>query len=133
MASTKHKSSSRPLSPHLSVYRLPLLPVLSILNRVAGVGLVFGTIAVSIWLGSLGMGEVAFTKVSAFMGSPFGLFLLVSWSLALMYHGLAGIRHLFWDAGYGFAPHIAEASGKALVILTLVGTLALWLLVWIVK
>ena len=62
----------RPLSPHLMNYRLPMLPVTSILGRITGVGLAIGTLIVTWWLVALASGEAAYAQLSAVMGSPLG-------------------------------------------------------------
>ena len=95
-------SLNRPLSPHLQVYRLPLVAILSITHRITGVALSAGTLLLAIWLGSAAYGPEAYDQVSALMASPIGLIVLFGFSAAFYYHLCNGIRHLVWDFGKGF-------------------------------
>ena len=74
-----------------------------------------------------------FARVQAFTGSWFGLLILFGWSVALFYHLANGIRHLFWDAGYGFDLKTAYNSGWAVVGGSMVATVAAWLLAYTVR
>lgn len=116
----------RPLSPHLQIYKPQLTSALSILHRLTGVALGFGTLLLVWWLAAAAAGPEAFATAQGFIGSWLGLLLLFGWSVALFYHLCNGIRHLFWDAGYGFELPQAYASGWAVVIATGVLTLLAW-------
>ena len=117
---------NRPLSPHLQVYRPQITTMLSILHRMTGFALVVGTLVLTWWLVAAAVGGGAFETASAVIGSWFGLVLLIGWTFALAYHLCNGIRHLFWDAGYGYELDTATRSGWAVVI----GSLALTVLIW---
>jgi succinate dehydrogenase / fumarate reductase cytochrome b subunit len=54
------------------------------------------------------------------------MLMLFGWSVALFYHLANGIRHLFWDAGYGFDLATAEKSGYFVLAFTAVATLLAW-------
>ena len=125
---TDGKLVRRPLSPHVQVYRWPLSMALSILHRITGVALGVGTLLMTWWLVSATVSDEAFATAQWFMGSAVGLLLLFGWSLALFFHLFSGIRHLIWDAGFGFdAPHY-NTSGWAVVIATGVTTLLVWII-----
>src|SRR5215217_4813231 len=98
------KTSERPLSPHIQIYRWPMPMIMSILHRITGAGLYFGTLLMAWWLIAAGSGPNAYAKMGAFMGSAFGRLILFGYTWALIHHMLGGIRHLIWDAGYGFEP-----------------------------
>jgi len=117
---------NRPLSPHLQVYRPQLTSVLSIAHRITGVALFAGIIALTIWLLSLAGGEQSFVRVSAIIGSALGQLILFTFTLAMFYHLCNGIRHLFWDAGYGFELDTVYTSGKAVLVATVVLTIVIW-------
>jgi succinate dehydrogenase / fumarate reductase cytochrome b subunit len=119
---------NRPLSPHLQVYRLPLLALMSITHRITGVGLVVGLLALTYWLGAAAYGPEAFARAQAVLGSPLGLLLLFGWTVALFFHLAHGIRHLLWEAGWGFELPQAYASARV----ALIATAALTLLTWII-
>jgi succinate dehydrogenase / fumarate reductase cytochrome b subunit len=127
------KLISRPLSPHLQVYRWPISMALSIGHRVTGVGLGIGALLLTWWLVAAAVSDAAFERVQWFLATPIGMLLLLGWSAALFFHLFAGIRHLAWDAGYGFDKPWYERTAWAVVIATVVATLLLWvvgLAVW---
>jgi succinate dehydrogenase / fumarate reductase cytochrome b subunit len=122
------KATRRPLSPHLQVYRWPLPMLMSILHRITGVGLYFGTLLVAWWLIAASSGPNAYAAVGAFVNSFFGRLILFGYTWALIHHMLGGMRHLIWDCGYGFAPN--EREGLALA--TLVGSVVLTIVLWVI-
>lgn len=117
----------RPLSPHLQVYKPQLTSVLSILHRITGVGLGLGTLLLTWWLVAAAYGPDAFEVVQSFVASWFGRLVLFGFTYALFYHLCNGIRHLFWDAGWGFELKTAYASGWLVVIASLGLTLVSWI------
>ncbi len=120
--------SDRPLSPHLQVYRFQWTMALSILHRITGVALAVGTLLLVWWLVAAASGPEAFATVQGFIGSILGRLLLFGWTLALFYHLCNGIRHLFWDAGYGFELNVAYRSGLAVLGASVALTLISWIL-----
>lgn len=126
MATSQAAPRSRPLSPHLQVYRPQITTVLSILHRITGIGLGVGTLVLVYWLLAAASGPEAFAGAQGLIGSWFGLLCLFGWTLALFYHLCNGIRHLFWDAGYGFELETAARSGWAVVIAAAVLTVLAW-------
>jgi succinate dehydrogenase cytochrome b subunit len=118
----------RPLSPHLQVYRPQITSVLSIMHRFSGLALSIGTLLLVAWLVAAARSPAAYAAVAGFIGSWIGLVLLFGWTLALFYHLLNGIRHLAWDAGYGFELPAVHASGWSVVIGTAVLAVVIWIL-----
>jgi succinate dehydrogenase / fumarate reductase, cytochrome b subunit len=118
----------RPLSPHLQVYRFMLTMMMSIVHRITGVGLYFGTLLLVWWLIAAASGPNAYANVQWFMGTIVGRLVLLGYTWALLHHGLGGIRHLVWDLGYGFGPSEREWLARA----TLFGSITLTIVVWIV-
>lgn len=118
----------RPLSPHLQIYRPQLTSVMSILHRVTGLWLGAGTLLLAWWLIAAAAGPQAFATVQWFMGSWLGYLLLVGWSLAFFYHLCNGIRHLLWDAGWGFDLPTAYRTGWTVAACTLALTAAAWII-----
>lgn len=121
---------ARPLSPHLQVYRWQMGNTLSILHRATGVGLALGIVALTYWLISLASGEGAYAAAMRVLSSPVGLLFLVGWTFAFLYHLLNGVRHLFWDAGFGFERLERHASGWFAVIGALGLTVVVCFFVW---
>jgi succinate dehydrogenase / fumarate reductase cytochrome b subunit len=120
------KNAAPPLSPHLQIYRLPLVAILSITHRVTGMANLAGTILLTVWLLAAAWSNECFVAVQGFMGSWIGQLMLLGWTLSLSYHLLNGVRHLFWDAGKGFELKTAYASGRAVIAGTFVLTAIIW-------
>ncbi len=119
-------SHQRPLSPHLQIYRWQLTSVLSILHRISGILLALGTVVVVVWLAALAAGPESYGRVMGILSHPLSLAALAGWTLALFYHLLNGIRHLFWDAGWLLDLKGAYASGWAVVIFAFLLTAIVW-------
>lgn len=96
------KSRPEVLSPHLSVYRLPLTALLSISHRGSGVILILAFVGGNLLLGMAAAAPIWFD--SLIRGLPATLILLLRFglSLALAVHITHGVRHLLWDLGLGF-------------------------------
>ena len=120
-------TGERPLSPHLMIYRPQLTSVLSITHRLTGVALVAGTALLTWWLVAAALGPGAFEVVQAVLGHWLGRLVLLGWTYALFYHLCNGIRHLFWDAGYGFELPTLYATGW----LVMAAAAGLTLIAWI--
>ncbi len=118
----------RPISPHLQIYRPMLTMTMSIVHRITGAGLYFGMLLLAWWLIAAAAGPNAYANFEWFMGSLIGRLVLLGFTWALMHHLLGGIRHLVWDLGYGFQP----AEREMLAVATIVGSIALTLLVWVI-
>ncbi len=122
----------RPLSPHLQVYRPQITTVLSILHRATGIVLSAGTLLLVWWLVAAARGEAAYATVSGFLRSPVGLLLLFGWTATLWYHFCSGLRHLAWDAGWGYTLPVVHRSGWTVVIAAAVLTVLTWIVAVIV-
>lgn len=116
----------RPLSPHAGIYRWPVTMFASILNRVTGVALSVGLLLLVWWLVAAASGPAPFALVQEFLHSPLGLLVLVGWTAALFYHLFAGLRHLAWDMGLGFAKPTLDAITWVVFAATGVATLLVW-------
>jgi succinate dehydrogenase / fumarate reductase, cytochrome b subunit len=103
----------RPLSPFMFPiwYRFQITSVLSILHRLTGIALAVGSILLAWWLVAVAAGGEVFAATHDFIASPIGVLLLFGWSVAFFYHLCSGIRHLAWDAGYGFEISTTYRSG----------------------
>jgi succinate dehydrogenase / fumarate reductase cytochrome b subunit len=120
-------TDNRPLSPHLQVYKPQLTSMLSILHRLTGIALAFGTLLLVWWLIAAATGPGAYDAVQNFIGSIPGRLLLLGWTFSLFYHLANGIRHLAWDTGRGFELTTAYATGWLVVIAAIVLTLVSWI------
>jgi succinate dehydrogenase / fumarate reductase cytochrome b subunit len=123
---TDGKLVSRPLSPHLQVWRWPVAMAVSITHRVTGVGLGIGTLLLTWWLVAAATSDGAFAFIQWFLATPIGLFCLFCWTLSLLLHLCSGIRHLFWDAGYGFEPRAYRLNSWIVYVVGIAATLLIW-------
>ncbi|HTE37899.1 MAG TPA: succinate dehydrogenase, cytochrome b556 subunit [Reyranella sp.] len=118
----------RPLSPHLQVYRLPFLAILSILHRATGIALSVGALYLATWVMYAASSPKAYALFQSFNASIVGRFVLGGWLFSAFYHLCNGIRHLFWDAGYGFELKDAYRSGWIVVGVSLIATALSWII-----
>jgi len=129
MAEAKISSlKSRPLSPHLSIYKMTLTMAMSIVHRITGVALYAGTLLLVWWLFAAAAGANPYAKVQWFMGTIIGRLILFGYTWALIHHMFGGIRHFIWDTGHGFEPKNREL----LVWAGLIGSIAATVVLWIV-
>ena len=120
----------RPLSPHLQVYKPQLTSILSILHRGTGIVLSIGSIFLVSWILVLTLGESAYQVYSQLVNNWFGKLVIFGFTFGLFYHLSNGIRHLFWDAGYGYDLKDAYISGFAVIFSSISLTLITWLIVY---
>jgi succinate dehydrogenase / fumarate reductase cytochrome b subunit len=111
----------RPLSPYW-IYRWEITMWLSSLHRITGLLLSLGAVALAAWLIALASGPDAFGDVASIAASAWFKPLLVGWAFCFFYHLANGVRHLAWDAGYGFDPSRIRASGWTVIVATLIAT-----------
>jgi succinate dehydrogenase / fumarate reductase, cytochrome b subunit len=117
----------RPLSPHISIYRRQINMVMSILHRITGTALYFGTVLLAAWLIGIAQGPKAFDMVNSLFAHPLGLLVMFGYTWALMHHMLGGLRHFIWDTGRGFT----LSTVNLLSWLTILGSLGLTAAIWV--
>lgn len=122
------KCRTRPLSPNIQIYRPQLTSVLSIANRITGLALSAFAVFLVIWLAAAATGPQEFAAVQSIIGSWVGQLLMAGCLFSFFMHLCGGIRHLFWDAGYGFQLRTIYASGWAVVLSSFLLTGATWVL-----
>ena len=135
-ACTRHRCqlmrpTARPLSPHLQIYRWQISSVLSVLHRASGVVLGAGTLLLTWWLMALASGPDAYATVHSFFSSLGGKIVLFGVTWALFYHLCNGIRHLAWDAGFGFAVGARIHTGWVVVVGSATLTIISFLLAYV--
>jgi succinate dehydrogenase / fumarate reductase, cytochrome b subunit len=120
---------SRPLSPHLSVYKFKYTLVSSILNRITGVALSVGLVALTYWLLGVAAGARAQAQAQALLCTPVMKLFLTAMVAAYCYHLVAGIRHLVWDSGRGLERSTSQKSAWLIGVLSILLMLliAYWL------
>ena len=124
--STQSQPKARPLSPHLQIYRWKIPMLTSILHRMTGVALVFGSLVIVWWLVAAAMGIEQYGVFVTGISHPLGKLVMIGWTWAFWYQMLNGMRHLFWDAGYGFKLKTAFTTGAIVLALSLFFTGLTW-------
>jgi len=128
MSTPKTPGANRPLSPFMigPYYKPQLTSMLSITHRATGVGLALGSLLLAGWLVALASGPKSFACYQGIVTAWYGQVLLFCWSWAMLYHLCNGIRHLFWDTGRGFAIPTAYKSGYAVITVSILLTILVW-------
>lgn len=123
-------NTNRPLSPHLQVYRPQLTSMMSILHRASGVGLAGGLILMLWWLVALASGPEYYDYVLGIAGSWIGRLVMLGFTWALFYHLCNGLRHLYWDAGWGLEIPSVYRTGYMTLIGSVVLTVGSWIIAY---
>jgi succinate dehydrogenase / fumarate reductase cytochrome b subunit len=121
-------TNSRPLSPHLTIWRWGPHMLVSILHRVTGAGLsIVGLAVLAWWLAALAGGSEAYATFAKAAAHPVGIIVLVGLTWAFFQHLFSGIRHLVMDSGAAFE----LGTNKRFAILTLVASVLLTVALWV--
>ena len=123
----KSMENNNPLSPHLQIYKWQISSLLSITHRIVGVINFFAIILICLWAGLIILGQDNYSNINIILNSIFGKFLAISLCWTFSFHILNEVRHLFWDAGYGFDLKIAKITG----VLALLGSFVLTILFYV--
>jgi succinate dehydrogenase / fumarate reductase cytochrome b subunit len=133
MADTpKMKMHERPLSPHLQVWRSHITMVMSIVHRITGCALYFGTLLLAWWLIAAATNAQYFDYVNDVMSSILGRLVLFGYTWALLHHMAGGVRHLFWDMIVGLEIGSANKWAWGTLVFSGVGTILLWVVAYCV-
>ena len=120
--------NNNPLSPHLQIYKWHISSLLSITHRVVGVINFFALIIICFWAISLFFGENFYRYFEIFLNTFFGKFLIISLCWTFSFQILNEVRHLIWDAGFGYDLKVAKISG----VITLIGSFILTILFYLI-
>jgi succinate dehydrogenase / fumarate reductase, cytochrome b subunit len=121
----------RPLSPHMTIYRMSRYCLLtSIANRIAGALTSLGLPLLAFWLTKIASGERAYSRALPMLAHPALRAFYALLLLAFVYHLVAGIRHLIWDTGHGLERGESRASAWVVIVcsLALAAVLIRWAL-----
>lgn len=121
---------TRPLSPHLQVYRPQVTSVLSVTHRATGVVLAFAAVLLTYWLASAAYGPASFARAQGLMESWFGRLIMFGFTFSLFYHLCNGVRHLGWDLGWGFDLIKLRITGVLVIIASLSLTVLSWMMAY---
>ena len=127
----QHNADSRPLSPHIQIWKWHATMAASISHRVSGSALYVGTFLLAAWIIAAATGPEAYAHVESFMLSWFGRLILFGFTAAITYHFANGIRHLIWDGpGTGFSPGAASGVSVFNFVFAILATIGIWSLAY---
>lgn len=113
-------NKQRPVNLDLFTIKFPITAIISILHRISGV-LLFLLIPLVLWMLSKSLGDpIKFTELQLWLGSPFVKLILWGLLAALLYHLIAGIRHIIMDMGWGEELTTARKSARWIIITAVV-------------
>ncbi|KTC87929.1 MULTISPECIES: succinate dehydrogenase, cytochrome b556 subunit [Legionella] len=122
-------NQKRPVNLDLGTIKFPAMAIASILHRISGLVL-FLLLPFILYLLSMSLtSAVSFMQMQIVLQSPFYKLLLWAFSAALVYHLLAGIRHMIMDLGYG--EEVKAGRQTAIWVITLAVILTIFLGIWI--
>ncbi|HCW62199.1 MULTISPECIES: succinate dehydrogenase, cytochrome b556 subunit [Sphingomonadaceae] len=97
------RTSSRPLSPHLTIWKWGPHMAVSIMHRVTGNGLAtVGALGLVWWLMAAAIGPEAYATFVSCATSPIGYLVMIGLSWFFFQHLCSGLRHFVLDMGAGY-------------------------------
>lgn len=117
---------ARPLSPHIQIYAPLINMMMSIIHRLTGAALYFGTLLLAWWLVAAAVGPDYFNYVSGLFATWPGKIVLIGYTWAFLHHMIGGLRHFIWDLGYGYDLKTIDLLSWGSIVLSLVITALLW-------
>lgn len=120
----------RPINVYLLSYKYPVTAIISVLHRISGV-LLFLLIPLLLWLLASSLASPdQFDNLLDILSNPFLKLILWVFLSALLYHLVAGIRHLIMDLGWGESLQSARASAWAVAVISAILTLIAGIWLW---
>lgn len=121
------RTKSRPLSPHLTIWKWGPHMVISILHRVTGNGLAtVGILGVVWWLMATAMGPDSYAQFVECATSPLGYLVMIGISWFFFQHMMSGLRHFVLDMGAGYELNTNKTWSLVIPVLSTLATVALW-------
>jgi succinate dehydrogenase / fumarate reductase cytochrome b subunit len=118
--------AARPLSPHLSIYSPLINMVMSIVHRITGAALYFGTLIVAWVLIAAATGPDYYTYVTGLLATWPGQLVLFGYTWALIHHAVGGIRHFIWDTGHGYDLATVDILSWGTLLVSGAATVLIW-------
>ncbi|WP_337269362.1 succinate dehydrogenase, cytochrome b556 subunit [Oryzifoliimicrobium ureilyticus] len=126
-------TNNRPISPHLQIYKLIPTMVMSIVHRITGGALYVGSLLVAWWLIAAASGQAHYDWVNWIFGTIIGKLILLGYTWALLHHMVGGLRHFYWDMGFGYEKSVSTKMAKATLVISLCLTVLVWLIGVVVR
>lgn len=125
-SSERGARAARPMSPHLQIYRMTPSMAMSILHRITGAALYFGTLIVAWVLAAAATGPAYYDFVVGLLGTWLGKLVLFGYTWTLFHHMMGGVRHFIWDFGRGFEREHIDQLAWATAIASGLLTALVW-------
>ena len=130
MRKTTTVNQKRPVNLDLSSLKYPPMAIVSILHRISGLVL-FLLLPMMLYFLSLSLRSAAsFDDLQTILACAYTKLLLWVFSSALIYHVMAGIRHMLMDLGWGEQLVTGRRSAVTLIILSIILTVLLGVWIW---
>lgn len=121
---------NRPVNLDIATIRLPITAYASITHRISGVVLAPAAFLL-LWALDMSLASPrGFTAVGAFLANPLVKFVAWGIAVALIYHSLAGVKHLIMDFGLGESMAGGILGARIVIALTAVGALLSGVALW---
>ena len=119
----------RPLSPHLDIYSMSSSMLMSVLHRLTGAALYFGTLLLAWWLVAAAVSPAYFEFVNSIFGSWPGRLVIFGYTWAFFHHMMGGLRHFVWDLGAGHGKKEIDLLARTTLALSALATAIVWVAV----
>ena len=121
------RTTSRPLSPHLTIWKWGPHMAVSIMHRVTGNGLAtVGALGLVWWLMAAAVGPEAYATFVRCATSPIGYLVMVGLSWFFFQHLCSGLRHFVLDMGAGYELRTNKSWSIATFIMSALLTILFW-------
>jgi succinate dehydrogenase / fumarate reductase, cytochrome b subunit len=130
-AASNESAASRPISPHLGVYKWGPHMLVSILHRVTGDGLaIVGASVLTAWLVCAALGNSTYAAFVGHAGAWYGQVILIGLTWAVLQHAASGLRHLLLDTGAGYELSSNRLWSIVVAVVPAILTAAFWLYIY---
>jgi succinate dehydrogenase / fumarate reductase cytochrome b subunit len=125
------RTKSRPLSPHLTIWKWGPHMAVSIMHRVTGNGLAtVGALGLVWWLMAAAMGPDAYATFVKCATSPLGYLVMIGLSWFFFQHLCSGLRHFVLDIGAGYELKVNKSWAVATFVCSTLLTGFFWLFIF---
>lgn len=124
-------NDKRPVNLDIGTIKLPITSYVSILHRISGV-ILFFAVAIFLWLFDASLAsEEGFAALRESLQSPFWQLIIWGCLAGLVYHLVAGVRHIFMDFGIGESLEGGRLSSKVVLVVALLLIIAAGAWLWL--
>lgn len=125
---------SRPLSPHLSIWKWQVHAIASITHRITGNAMALGAVVLFLWwLLAAATGPAAYAIFLAVATGWFGILVGIGFTWVFFQHLCSGVRHLIMDTGQGYGLPISRATAALTFAVSILLTIVTWAVIYFHK